>query len=206
MSQSFFHLLFGSRIDLRTLKVKLREVERERRKYFMDLRKLSAQQGDMLEKMKRARREGNNFEVDYLWEELKSMKHDFAFNRRAAKVSNLEGIALKKYIRGLERLEKRKDKDGVNKLLQRIRTSGLDAKLALQNIDEQAYLDELNATLDELGLEVDADMEDRDPEKDRFLAEIDTINEAEGSGNFDEALKVESDLKQKLEQEGEEQI
>lgn len=198
---NFFQMLFGSGLDLRKLKVKLREVERERRKYFLDLRKLSASQTDLIEKIKGARREGNQFEVDYLWEELKSMKHDFAFNKRAAKVSNLEGIALKKYIRGLERLEKRKDKDGVNKLLQRIRTSGLDAKLALQSIDEEAYLDELNATLDDLGLEVDAEMADDDPEKEKFLSEIDTINEAEGSGNFEEALKTEAQLKQKLESE-----
>ena len=198
---NFFKMLFGSGLDLRKLKLKLREVERERRKYFLDLRKLSGTQTDLIEKIKGARREGNQFEIDYLWEELKSLKHDFAFNKRAAKVSNLEGIALKKYIRGLERLEKRKDKEGVAKLLQRIRTSGLDAKLALQSIDEQSYLDELNATLDDLGLEVDAEMMDDDPEKEKFLAEIDTINEAEGAGNFDEALKTEAQLKQKLETE-----
>lgn len=201
MVSNFFGSLFGTKIDLRKLKVKLREVERERRKYFMEMRKLSTRQASLIEQVKRARREGNSIEVDYVWEELKDIKHDFAFHRRAAKVSNLEGIALKKYIRGLERLEKRKDKDGVNKLLTRIRTSGLDAKLALQQIDEQAYLDELNATLDDLGLEVDGDFEESDPEKSRFLDEIDTINEAEEGGNFDEALKAESELRAKLEAE-----
>lgn len=40
----FFQLLFGQKIDSRTLKVKLREVERERRKYFMEVRKLSTRQ------------------------------------------------------------------------------------------------------------------------------------------------------------------
>ncbi|MBK8205771.1 MAG: hypothetical protein IT464_05845 [Planctomycetes bacterium] len=201
MPQNFFSMLFGGRIDLRKLKVKLREVERDRRKYFMELRKSSAKQGTLIEQIKAARREGNQIEVDYLWEELKAIKYDFAFSRRTAKVSNLEGIALKKYIRGLERLEKRKDKDGVNKLLQRIRTSGLDAKLALQQIDEQAYMDELNATLEDIGLEIDGEFEDQDPEKERFLSEIDTINEAEEAGNFDEALKTEAELKHKLESE-----
>jgi uncharacterized protein (UPF0335 family) len=201
MPQNFFSMLFGGRIDLRKLKVKLREVERERRKYFMELRKSSAHQGTLIEQIKAARREGNQIEVDYLWEELKAIKHDFAFSRRAAKVSNLEGIALKKYIRGLERLEKRKDKDGVNKLLQRIRSSGLDAKLALQQIDEQAYMDELNGTLEELGLELEGEYEDQDPEKERFLSEIDTINEAETAGDFDAALKSEAELKHKLESE-----
>ncbi len=201
MAQNFFTMLFGGKIDLRKLKVKLREVERDRRKFFMELRKSSARQGTLIEQIKQARREGNSIEVDYLWEELKAIKHDFAFSRRAAKVSNLEGIALKKYIRGLERLEKRKDKEGVNKLLQRIRSSGLDAKLALQQIDEQAYLDELNSTLDELGLEMEGEFEDQDPEKERFLSEIDTINEAETAGDFDTALKSEAELKHKLESE-----
>ena len=201
MVTEFFASLFGSKVDLRKLKVKLREVERERRKYFMEMRKLSTRQASLIEQIKRARREGNSIEVDYVWEELKDIKYDFAFQRRAAKVSNLEGIALKKYVRGLERLEKRKDKDGVNKLLQRIRSSGLDAKLALQQIDEEAYMDELNATLDDLGLEVDADMDDSDPEKMRFLSEIDTINEAEEGGDFDQALKAETELRAKLESE-----
>jgi hypothetical protein len=201
MAQNFFTMLFGGKIDLRKLKVKLREVERDRRKYFMELRKSSSRQGTLIEQIKAARREGNTIEVDYLWEELKAIKYDFAFSRRAAKVANLEGIALKKYIRGLERLEKRKDKEGVNKLLQRIRTSGLDAKLALQQIDEQAYMDELNGTLDELGLEIDGEFEDQDPEKEKFLSEIDTINEAEGAGDFDAALKTEAELKHKLESE-----
>lgn len=201
MVSNFFASLFGTKVDLRKLKVKLREVERERRKYFMELRKLSTRQASLIEQIKRARREGNSIEVDYVWEELKDIKHDFAFNRRAAKVSNLEGIALKKYIRGLERLEKRKDKEGVNKLLQRIRNSGLDAKLALQQIDEESYLDELNATLDDLGLEVEGDLDESDPEKARFLSEIDTINEAEEGGDFDAALKTEAELRSKLESE-----
>ncbi|MCC6572845.1 MAG: hypothetical protein IT462_03550 [Planctomycetes bacterium] len=199
----FFQSLFGGKIDLRTLKVKLREVERERRKYFMELRKMSAKQTGLIEQIKSARREGNNIEVDYLWEEMKEIKYDFAFSKRSAKISNLEGIALKKYIRGLERLEKRKDKNSINKLLNRIRNSGLDAKLAMQSIDEQGYIDELNATLEDIGLEVDADMSEQDPEKERFLDEIDTINEAEGKGEFEEALKTEADLKRKLEEEKE---
>lgn len=195
----FFQLLFGQKIDSRLLKVKLREVERERRKYFMEVRKLSARQSALIDQIKSARKDGNQIEVDYLWEELKDLKHDFAFNKRAAKISNLEGIALKKYTRGLERLEKRKDKNSIQKLITRVRNSGLDAKLALAQIDEEGYIDELNATLDALGLEVEEAMLDDDPEKKQFLEEIDSIVEAESSGSFDEALKSEAELKRKLE-------
>lgn len=195
----FFQLLFGQKIDSRLLKVKLREVERERRKYFMEVRKLSARQSALIDQIKAARKEGNQIEVDYLWEELKDLKHDFAFNKRAAKIANLEGIALKKYTRGLERLEKRKDKNSIQKLITRVRNSGLDAKLALAQIDEEGYIDELNATLDALGLEVEDALLEDDPEKKQFLEEIDSIVEAESSGSFDEALKSEAELKRKLE-------
>ncbi|MCA8913372.1 MAG: hypothetical protein KDB82_16860, partial [Planctomycetes bacterium] len=71
----------------------------------------------------------------------------------------------------------------------------------LQQIDEEAYMDELNATLDDLGLEVDADLDESDPEKARFLSEIDTINEAEEGGDFEQALKTENELRAKLESE-----
>ena len=58
MASNFFASLFGTKVDLRKLKVKLREVERERRKYFMELRKLSTRQASLIEQIKRARREG----------------------------------------------------------------------------------------------------------------------------------------------------
>ncbi len=98
-----------------------------------------------------------------------------------------------------ERLEKRKDKNSIQKLITRIRNSGLDSKLALAQIDEEGYIDELNATLDSLGLEVEEALMDDDPEKKQFLEEIDSIVEAESSGSFDEALKSEQELKRKLE-------
>lgn len=196
----FFKELFSRGFDLKALKVKLRQVERERRRHFLKLRKLSARQQQVIEELKNARRASNQIEVDYLWEDLKDIKHELAFTRRTAKVTNLEGITLKRYIHGIERLERAKDRNGIQSLLTRIQSSGLEGKLQMAQINEEEYLDELNEILDAAGME-DEFNEDgiSDPEKARFLDEIDAIVKAEEGGEFETALKKEADLKKLLE-------
>jgi hypothetical protein len=201
----FFRNLFEKAVTARDLKVALIRVDRDRKRKQLEVRKLSSKQGEIIEKVKKARREGNNLEVDYMWEELNGIKLDLTFLRREARVLNLEGIALKKYIRGLERLEKSNNRDGIKGLLDRTRKSGLDAKLAGQFIDEQGYLDELTAIMEEIGLEAETlEMMEDDPAKAKFLAEIDAINEAEEAGDYDAAVEKEEELKADLEKEAEE--
>ena len=196
----FFKELFNRGYDLKTLKVKLRQIERERRKHFLEMRKLSARQAAIVDEIKSARRSGNQIEVDYLWEDLKDIKHDVNFTRRSARVANLEGITLKRYVHGIERLERAKDKDGIQKMLQRIQSSGLDAKLQVAQINEEEYMDELNSILEAAGLEDEYnELGEADPEKAKFLGEIDAINNAEEGGEFEAALKREADLKKMLE-------
>jgi hypothetical protein len=199
----FFKKIFGrsKTITSRDLKAALIGVKRERRRKQMQLRKLVNKRGEMLDRIKKARKEGNTMEVDFLWEELKQLKVDAAYSRREAKILNLEGIGLTRYIRGLERLEKMKDEKRIQSLLERVRTSGLDEKLRGVEVDELAYMDALNATLEEVGLEVDELEQDEDPEKERFLAEIDAIVEAEDSGQIDMAIEKEEKLKKKLDEE-----
>jgi hypothetical protein len=189
-------------ITAKDLKVALMGVKRERKKKQMELRKLSHKKSEYVDQIKRARKGGNNLEVDFLWEELNQLKVDAAYSRREAKILNLEGIGLTRYIRGLERLEKTGSNEKIRDLLERVRTSGLDAKLYGQEIDEKAYMDALNATLEDVGLEIE-EMEayEDDPEKSRFLAEIDAINAAEEEGKIDEALERETELKAKIETE-----
>jgi hypothetical protein len=201
----FFRNLFEKAITARDLKVSLIRVDRDRKRKQLEVRKLSAKQGDLIDTVKKSRKEGNSLEVDYVWEELNGVKLDLAFLRRESRVLNLEGIALKRYIRGLERLEKADNRTGIKQLLDRTRKSGLDAKLAGQFVDEQGYLDELSAIMEEIGLEAEQfDMMEDDPAKARFLAEIDAINAAEEVGDFDAAVEKEEELKAELEREAEE--
>ncbi len=201
----FFKSMFEKAVTSRDLKVSLMKVDRDRKRKQLEIRKIAARHGEIIDKIKQSRKAGNNLEVDYMWEELNGLKLDQTFLRREARILNLEGIALKKYIRGLERLEKNQNRDGIKQLLERTRKSGLDAKLAGQFVDEQGYLDELTAIMEEIGLEADSiDMQEDDPAKAKFLEQIDAINEAEEAGDYDAAVEKEETLKAEIDKETEE--
>lgn len=197
----FRDLLSKKNVTSKDLKVELLKLERHRKRKYQEIRKLETKKNVLVENIKQSRKNGNHLEVDYLWEELQQLKMDTTYLQREMKVFNLEGIALKRYCRGLERLEKNNDRERVRKLLDRVRTSDLDTKLAQQQINEKEYLDELNLTMEEIGLEIEAtESDEADPVKTKFLKEIDAINSAEEQGNYDKAFEKENLLKSSLEE------
>lgn len=202
---SFLQELFGrKKVTQRELKARLLRIERDRKKKRLEMKKLDTRQAQLVDQIKEARRSGNNIEVDYLWEDLKGMKIDRTWLIRESTILNLEGITVKKYLRGMERMERNNNHTGINKLMERIRGSGLDAKLDADRIQTDEYLDELRAIMDDVGLDMDhMEMEEDDPEKAAFLAEIDAINVAEESGDLEQASEAEERLQQKLEEDPE---
>ncbi|MCZ6794057.1 MAG: hypothetical protein O7J95_10635 [Planctomycetota bacterium] len=191
--------LFSKKVSLRELKVSLLKLERERKRRDASLRKLEGRTEELVEKIKKARRQGNHGEVDYLWEDLKHARTECTLERRQARVLGLEAIALKRTVWGLERLEAAKNRTGVQELLKRLSSSGLDAKLGMQEIREEEYLrelDEILQSMDLVGAESSGVADD--PEKAAFLAEIDAINAAEEMGDAGGALERETGLKNRL--------
>ncbi len=179
-------------VDVKELKSALDEVERDRRRNRVEIRRWERKRKHVLDRMKRSRVQGNQLEVDYLWDEFKEHRTGGSDLRREGRIYNVEGVALKRYIRALERLERRNDREGASKLLERIQGSGLMERLSLENEAEQLYLDEINSILDEFG---GLDEEEKvDPEKALFLAELDSIRTAEESGNEEEAEEREGEL------------
>lgn len=200
-----FGKLFGQREKpptARDLKIAFMGVKRERKKKQLEIRKLAIKRNTSIEQLKRARKNGNQMEVDFLWEELKALKVESAYLMKEARILNLEGIGLKRYIRGLERLEKTGQSSKVQSLIEKVRRMGLDEKLRGAEVDEAAYLDSLSASLDEVDLELETlehDM-DSDPEKLRFLKQIDLINAAEDKGDFETAKVEEEKLQDQLDE------
>ncbi|GIW70692.1 MAG: hypothetical protein KatS3mg102_0234 [Planctomycetota bacterium] len=202
--KGIFEQLFGRKKEVtsRDLKVALLGLKREARKKRMQMRKLESRRSELVDRIKRARREGSGVEVDVLWEELRQVRIDTAYLKRESKVVALEMVGLTRYLRGLERLERSGDQNRIRSLIERVRVSGLDEKLRGAEVDEAAYIDELNATLDEVGIEIESwETEEADPDKARFLEEIDAINAAEAAGQLDEALEREEKLAKRLEEE-----
>ncbi|MBI4576485.1 MAG: hypothetical protein HY722_09510 [Planctomycetes bacterium] len=183
-------------LDLTDLKVQLKGIDRERRQKQIEMRKLDARKASVIDRIKRARKGGNNLEVDYLWEDLNQVKVDAAFLSREARIANRQGILLKRVVRVVERKQRDRDKNGLRSLVDRIRTSGIEDLLLRQDVADQQYLDELNVLLGDLGMEPgEEEVAEDEPEKARFLAAIDEINQAEEAGEFDKALERETDLK-----------
>jgi hypothetical protein len=205
---NLFERLFNrddKQVTSRDLKVALMGVKRERRKKQLEMRRMTHKRNEAMQRLKNARKDNNKEEVDFVYEELQQLKIDQALCKREAKVLNLEGIGLKRYIRGLERLERAQNKTRIKDLIDKVRMSGLDEKLRGQTVDEDAYLDTLNATLEDLKIEME-DVElsdDEDPDKEKFLEQIDEIIAAEEEGDLDLAVEKEDKLKEKLEKEGE---
>jgi hypothetical protein len=190
-------------VTAKDLKVSLLGLKRENRKKQLELRKLGARRAKVIDRARQLRKEGNQIELDLLWEEVRQLKVDTHFLKREAKIVSLETIALTRYSKAMERLERSNDGTRIQQLLNRVRTSGLEEKLRGQEVDEHAYLDELTATLDEIGVEIDSyETEDDDPEKASFLEALDAINTAEDAGRLDEAIEKQEILTKKLEDEG----
>jgi hypothetical protein len=200
----FAELLGRSRIDSRELRATLLRIERERRRIQLELRKLEARQQRVLEKLKDARRARNTVEVDYLYEDLKTTHSERDLALREAKILNLEGITVKRYLHGLQRLERRNDERSVTSLLARLRSSGLAARLEAEQLRETEYLDELRAVFDAAGVELEPnELAEEDPEKAALLAALDAINDAEDQGDLTQASAREEELRARLEQSGE---
>lgn len=199
-----FDKLFGTEeeeiVTSRDLKIALMGVKRERRKKQMEMRRLGHKRNEVIARLKKCRRENNMEEVDFLYEELQQLKIDTAYTKREAKILNLEGIGLQRYLRGIERLERTSNKGRIRELMKRVQTANLDAKLRGQVIDEEAYLEDLNLTLDDIKMELeDVSLTDQqDPDKERFLRDIDEIIAAEEDDNLDVAVEREEKLRQEM--------
>ena len=198
-----FRKLFGAPepITLESLKKALGEVERDRRKSRVEVRRWERQRKQLVDKMKSARGEGNQLEVDYLWEQFKQHRSEGTELRRDGRVYNLEALALGKTVRALERLEKKKDRESARSLIDRIRASGLPERISLDRDEQLRSLEEMNEILDEFTGEAEPTQED--PEKAMFLAELDSIAEVEQSGESEEARDRESELLRRFEEDPE---
>lgn len=201
-AKDWFTSLFNRGLDLTKMKVTLRIAERDRQKNFAEIRKQDARQNQLISDMKSARKLGNNLQVDYLYEELKQVKHEMALTHRVARIANRQTILLKRAIYAFERRAKSKDKNSIQGMIERLSQAGLDRMIASTSVSDEEYvaqLDELLGTteFDETAFETDS----MDEGKSRLLAELDAINAAEDQGNFEVAVEREKEIKRMLEQD-----
>lgn len=199
-----FEKLFGRKtLSIEELKEAAQQVEKDRRRNRREIRRWERKRKKTVDRMKQSRQEGNQLEVDYLWDELKEHRKMGSDLRREGRVYNLESIALRRTVNALERLERKSDQGGARQLLQRIQSSGLAERLAIDREDEIRHLEEMNAILDEFAGTPEEEPED--PEKIMFLAELDSICEVEADGDSEGAAAREKELLQEFDLDAEQE-
>lgn len=186
--------LFGRRqaVTLEELRSALQDVERDRRRNHREMRRWERKRKQLLDRMKKLRREDASLEVDYLWEEFKEHRKLGGELRRQGRVYNLEGLALRRTVHALERLDRRRDQTGARQLLERIAASGLAERVALDRESELRQLEELNGILEDFSPASQEEAED--PEKLLFLAGLDSVVRAESEGDSEGAAEREAEL------------
>jgi hypothetical protein len=202
MFNKFFGELFGSREpNLTDVKVKLRTAERDRIKQFEEVRKLDAKQAQLLTDIRKSMRDGNKLQVDYLYDELKFIKHDIGLATKTARIANRQTMVLKRVMRAMESRTRTGDKDSVRKMIERLVNSDIASMIAKSDVSDEEYTAKLDEILGMTELETGGTMEADDPEKEKLLSALSAINEAEDAGNFDEATEKEREVKRLLESE-----
>lgn len=191
-------------ISLAELKDALARAEQESRRSSLRMRKLEARRADLVERIRRARKQRLSLEVDALWQDLKLLAVEAAAEYREARVAHLEAVALKRYVHGLERLQMDRSGRGIRRVIERARRTRSDDQLAGQSIRRQEYLEELESSLEALGGEPGpVACGDDDPAKRAFLAEIDAINESAETGLREEASRRRQRLETRLRERAE---
>ena len=200
-----FNRLFSSeKVTARDLKKALLGLERDRRRKQLEQKKLDKRRSEVVERIRVARKERDSLSVDASWEGLKHLKLETTVLSREARIVNLEAIGVKRYLWGLERLQRSNNREGARKLIERARASGLDDKLMAQNIKDEEYLEELQSIMEDVGIEAEeAGRSESDPEKEAFLAEIDGINRSSEEIGQEEAQGQQDELVRRLSREAE---
>ncbi len=202
MFNKFFGDLFGSREpSLTDVKVKLRTAERDRLKQYEEVRKLDAKQSQLLTDIRKAMRDGNRLQIDYLYDELKFVKHDISLGTKTARIANRQTMVLKRVMRAMESRTRTGDKDSVRKMIERLVNSDIASMIAKSDVSDEEYTAKLDEILGMTELESGGTSEADDPEKEKLLSALSAINEAEDAGNFEAATEKEREVKRLLEAE-----
>ena len=183
--------LFRRDVKISELKIALKRTEQERRRKNVEMSRIETRRQRQVERIKEARRNKNELEVDFLWGNLKTTRNEAANLTREAKILNMETMALRRYVQAMERIKSRSQRPKLQDLLGKIRTSGLEEKLATLEVKESDLYRELEGMFDGFSEGDDLQENEDDPEKEAFLSELDHIIETEVS--TDQSLSFSGD-------------
>ena len=182
------NLVRGPKVSVEEVEEATKAAQEKRRRLFRQMRILTRRRRRLLERAKRARKQGDKMEIDFVWEELKGLRTEAALLRKDARVAMLEELTLERVERTMKRLQKAGEEGRIKDVIQRLIESGIIAKIGQEQVSEDAYAEQLNAVLS-YATEAVAEDTEEDEEKAKFLEELDAIIDAEEKGDKEGAKK-----------------
>jgi len=182
------NLVRGPKVSVEEVEEATKAAQEKRRRLFRQMRILTRRRRRLLERAKRARKQGDKMEIDFVWEELKGLRTEAALLRKDARVAMLEELTLERVERTMKRLQKAGDEGRIKDVIHRLIESGVIAKIGQEQVSEEAYAEQLNAVLS-YATEAVVEEAEEDEEKAKFLEELDAIIDAEEKGDKEGAKK-----------------
>ncbi len=194
----FFSELFRSKkIDPKELENTLEELGNSIKKQQIRAKKLIHQQEYLLQLLKKARQSGESWLFDQKWKELQKNKLELMIKTREIQILSSEEIVIEKYSLSQERISRQEGQNKAHQLIQKIKKSGVDIKEAKVQIEEQEYIEELDAILNIKEISNDYPLEIEDENKDLFIQELDEIITMEKRGDTKEVERKTQNLQNK---------
>jgi regulator of replication initiation timing len=175
-----FQSLLSYGVDATQLEPLSKELEREKRRILLHLDKAQAKQQRFIERIKLARQQNRDSEIDLLYQELQVLKEERQSLVNKLRVLGLESLTLKRFLKSLAHLDQQKQKKWIPKILKKLQNKTFSEKLLNHQVDTSSYFEELDLAFNESDLDPTAlNASQMDREKAVFLREIDTLLQAE---------------------------
>ncbi len=182
------NIVRGPKVSVEEVEEATKAAQEKRRRLFRQMRILARRRRRLLERAKKARKQGDKMEIDFVWEELKGLRTEAALLRKDARVAMLEELTLERVERTMKRLKKAGDEGRIKDVIHRLIESGIIAQIGQEQVSEDAYAEQLDAVLS-YATEATVEDAEEDEEKAKFLEELDAIIDAEERGDKHEAKK-----------------
>lgn len=182
-------------VSSKEIKSEMAAFERMRRRKLIDLRMAENGKARVVSQIKHARAEGRQEIIDRIWLEMGDLRSESAALCHDIRRAGLQYLTLKRCLPYVRRFERTSDPEGLTLLAKRIRESRLEPLLKQDDMNETAYLDELDVIITEMsgrGTELGPAEDD---EKTRFIESIDAVLRAESDGRIEEARRREGELR-----------
>lgn len=194
MVMDIWNKLFKKTPNVSDLRVQFKEIEREQKKKRRDLEMAEVAKTAKLREAVKAKKDGKSELQRDIFRELRQMEINRGHMDTELRQLSLSKTALTRFIRQIERLEKRKDRKSLQSIILRFKESDLQAIISKAEVDDDTFNDVLEEILGDEELEVTGGKLKEDSGFAEFDRALEQMVRAEESGSEDDVAKIQAEI------------